>query len=101
MWVLVLYDLPTETDKDKREYTLFRKNLQKDGFEMFQFSIYLRHCMSKENSDVHVRRVKNFLPKEGKVGILRITDRQFGMIEIFEGKRNDELRSAPQQLEFF
>lgn len=40
MWVLVLFDLPTETKKDKKAYTDFRKNLQKDGFTMFQFSIY-------------------------------------------------------------
>lgn len=39
MWVLVLFDLPTETKKDKKAYTDFRKNLQKDGFTMFQFSI--------------------------------------------------------------
>ena len=44
MWVLVLFDLPTETKKDKKAYTNFRKNLQKDGFTMFQFSIYVRHC---------------------------------------------------------
>ena len=40
MWVLVLFDLPTETKKDKKAYAEFRKNLQKDGFTMFQFSIY-------------------------------------------------------------
>ena len=31
MWLLVLFDLPTETKKDKKAYTDFRKNLQKDG----------------------------------------------------------------------
>ena len=45
MWVLVLFDLPTETKKDKKAYATFRKNLQKDGFTMFQFSIYVRHCI--------------------------------------------------------
>ena len=55
MWVLVLFDLPTETKKDRKVYTDFRKNLQKDGFTMFQFSIYLRHCMSMENANVHIK----------------------------------------------
>ena len=41
MWVLVLFDLPTETKKDKKAYTDFRKNLQKDGFTMFQSVIVL------------------------------------------------------------
>ena len=58
MWVLVFFDLPTETKKEKKAYAEFRKNLVNDGFTMFQFSIYLRHCASKENADVHIRRVK-------------------------------------------
>ena len=62
MWILVLFDLPTETKKDKKAYTDFRKNLQKDGFTMFQFSIYVRHCASSENAAVHIKRVKSFLP---------------------------------------
>ena len=40
MWILVLFDLPTETKKDKKAYAEFRKKLQRDGFTMFQFSIY-------------------------------------------------------------
>ncbi len=60
MWVLVLFDLPTETKKDKKAYAEFRKNLQKDGFTMFQFSIYVRHCASCENAEVHIKRVKSF-----------------------------------------
>ena len=62
MWVLVLFDLPTETKKDRKDYALFRKRLLQDGFTMFQFSIYLRHCPSAENADVHIRRVQNILP---------------------------------------
>lgn len=82
MWILVLFDLPTETKKDKKAYTDFRKNLQKDGFTMFQFSIYVRHCASSENAAVHIKRVKSFLPEYGQVGIICITDKQFGEIEL-------------------
>ena len=57
MWVLVFFDLPTETKKEKKAYADFRKNLQKDGFTMFQFSIYVRHCASSENATVHKKRV--------------------------------------------
>lgn len=101
MWILVFFDLPTETKKDKKEYALFRKNLQKDGFTMFQFSIYIRHCASKENMDVHVKRVKNFLPEFGKIGILTVTDRQFGDMEIFYGKKAHQKENTPIQLELF
>jgi len=101
MWILVLFDLPTDTKNDRRNYTKFRKGIMKDGFDMFQFSIYVRHCMSKENSDVHVKRVKTILPPKGHVGILRITDKQFGEIEIFYGKKKEPTRAPPQQLELF
>ena len=101
MWVLVFFDLPTETAKDRKVYAQFRKNLMRDGFTMFQFSIYVRHCASKENSDVHIKRVKNFLPPFGKVGILCITDKQFGQIQLFSGKRTTEVKAPGQQLELF
>lgn len=86
MWILVLFDLPTETKKDKKAYALFRKNLQRDGFTMFQFSIYVRHCASQENAAVHIKRVKSFLPEYGNVGIICITNKQFANIELFYGK---------------
>lgn len=101
MWVLVFFDLPTETKKEKKTYADFRKNLQKDGFTMFQFSIYIRHCGSKENADVHIKRVKSFLPIYGQVGILCITDKQFGNIELFSAKKIQAVNTPGQQLELF
>lgn len=101
MWILVFFDLPTETKKDKKAYLDFRKNLQRDGFTMFQFSIYVRHCASKENMEVHAKRVRSFLPKAGKVGILSITDKQFGDMEIFYGQKAQQPNAPGQQLELF
>lgn len=101
MWVLVLFDLPTETKKEKKAYSDFRKKLLNDGFTMFQFSIYLRHCPSAENADVHIKRVKSCMPEFGQIGILRITDKQFGDMEIFSNQKAQEPQSGPQQLELF
>lgn len=101
MWILVLFDLPTETKKDKKAYALFRKNLQRDGFTMFQFSIYVRHCASQENAAVHIKRVKSFLPEYGNVGIICITDKQFANIELFYGKKPLPPEAPGQQLELF
>lgn len=101
MWVLVLFDLPTETKKDKKAYAEFRKNLKRDGFTMFQFSIYVRHCASIENANVHIKRVKSFIPSFGHIGIMCITDKQFGEIEIFYGKKNVVPNAPGQQLELF
>ena len=60
MWILVFFDLPTETKKERKAASDFRNKLQKDGFTMFQFSIYIRHCASAENAEVHVKRIKSF-----------------------------------------
>lgn len=101
MWVLVFFDLPTETKKERRAAANFRKGLIKDGFNMFQFSIYMRFCPSRENAAVHVKRTKMSLPKHGKVGILEITDKQFGMMELFFGQKPVETEKPTQQLELF
>ena len=101
MWILVFFDLPTETKKDRKASALFRKNLIKDGFTMFQFSIYIRHCASQENAMVHPKRVKSFLPDYGQVGIMSITDKQFGNIQLFYGKKQTEPESPGLQLELF
>ena len=101
MWVLVLYDLPTETKTNMRDANLFRKRLLDDGFSLFQFSMYVRHCPSRENAEVHIKRVKAMLPKAGKVAIMCITDKQFGDIEIFDCRAEKKANPPSQQLELF
>src|ERR1700744_2332153 len=99
--VLVFFDLPTETKAQRKIYAKFRKDILRDGFQMFQFSIYMRHCSSRENADVHVKRVKKILPEKGHIGIMCITDKQFGMMEIFHGLKKTETTPPVQQLEMF
>ncbi len=101
MWVMVFFDLPTETKKERKMAAKFRKDIMGDGFTMFQFSIYIRHCASAENARVHINRVKNMLPESGKVGILCVTDKQFGTMELFFGQKSKPPEYGGQQLELF
>jgi len=101
MWTLVMYDLPTDTKKERKAATRFRKDLMRDGFSMFQFSMYVRHSPSSENAEVHRKRAISALPEYGKVGILQITDKQFGQMEIFYGTKPQAIPETPQQLELF
>jgi len=101
MWVLVFFDLPVVTKKERQVAARFRKDIMADGFAMFQFSIYVRHCASAENAEVHIKRVKKLLPELGHVGILCITDKQFGSMEIYFGRKPAETTPPPQQLELF
>ncbi len=101
MWLFVMFDLPTETKKDRQQAALFRKRLLENGFSMMQFSIYLRHCASRENTEVHRRRVLAMLPPHGQVNLLAVTDKQFGTMEIFLNTREVVGMDAPPQLELF
>jgi CRISPR-associated protein Cas2 len=101
MWILVLFDLPTETKKERKAASQFRKKLLDSGFSMFQFSIYMRFCQSIQNAEMHTKRVKNILPEKGKVGIIAITDKQFGKMELFYGTKQEELQQSVQQLTLF
>ena len=101
MWVFVFFDLPTETKTDRKNAALFRQRLLKDGFRMFQFSIYLRHCPSRENAAVHIKRVQKGLPPDGYVGVIEITDKQFGDMQLYYGKKAKPLPVSPQQLSLF
>ena len=101
MWILVMFDLPTETKLQRKRYTEFRKFLIQDGFSMFQFSIYVRNCASRENTKVHIDLIKKCLPVEGKICIITITEKQFNDILLFEKRKETPSLPASIQLEFF
>lgn len=101
MWVLAMFDLPTDTPKARKAYTTFRKALLKDGFTMMQYSVYVRHCASDENADAHEGRVSAELPDDGEVRILRITDKQYERMRVFWGRKRKPTEPPPRQLELF
>jgi CRISPR-associated protein Cas2 len=101
MWVVAMFDLPVDNKKKRREYARFVKNLKRDGFRRMQFSVYARHSASKENAQVHIDRVKSFIPPEGEVRIITITDKQFERMIVFWGKMRKRPEKAPCQLELF
>jgi CRISPR-associated protein Cas2 len=101
MWLFVYFDLPTETKKDKVLYRKFREKLLKNGFTMHQYSVYIRHCASTENAEVHIQRVQRSVPSKGKVSILRITDKQYGDIINIWGAQHTSMPFGGGQLEIF
>ena len=101
MWVLVMFDLPTETKAARKAYAKFRKNLLQDGFHKMQYSVYTRHCASQENADVHIGRVQNRLPPDGEIRVMTITDKQMERMDIFLGKKRQQPESPPLQLLLF
>lgn len=101
MWLFVFFDLPTNTQKQRHAAARFRKDLVQDGFTMMQYSVYIRHCASKESMEVHLKRVKAVIPEEGIISALQVTDRQFGNTINFVGQHSTPPPKSPIQLEFF
>ena len=101
MWLFVFFDLPTNNKKEQRNAALFRKELIKDGFTMMQYSVYRRHCGSKESRDGHIKRIRKLLPPSGLISILSVTDKQYGEIINYWGKIEQKRNDTPQQLEIF
>ncbi|MCF8225397.1 MAG: CRISPR-associated endonuclease Cas2 [Bacteroidales bacterium] len=101
MWLFVFFDLPVTTKKERKSATRFRKSLLTDGFNMMQFSVYNRHCASKESAEVHTKRVEKFMPEKGHISILAVTDKQYGNIVNVWGKKSKPLQEGPRQLEMF
>ncbi len=101
MWLYVMFDLPVETKAQRRTATKFRQFLLDEGFEMAQFSVYLRFAASKEAASTYVTRIKRELPARGKVHILTVTDKQYENAEIFTGRNREHRSGNPDQFILF
>ena len=101
MWMLVMFDLPVMEAAERKAATGFRKFLLDQGFEMAQFSVYMRHCTGPEQTETLTKRVQGELPQGGKVDILYFTDKQYERIASFVGKKRAGARKNPDQFSLF
>lgn len=101
MWLFVMFDLPVGTRKERKEATGFRNNLLDLGFEMSQFSVYLKYCTSGEKAESVGGKIQKKMPPGGKVDILTITDKQFANIKRFYARGRLTNESEPKQLRLF
>ncbi len=101
MWVVVMFDLPVVEKAERKAATEFRNTLLDMGFEMSQFSVYMRFCTSQAQVDTHCKRVENALPVGGKVNILQFTDKQYERIISFHGKAKQPANKTSDQFDLF
>lgn len=73
MRMMVFFDLPVVSKSDRRAYTVFRRFLLNDGYDMIQFSIYGRILNGNDAEDKHMKRLLANLPPEGSVRVLTVT----------------------------
>jgi CRISPR-associated protein Cas2 len=101
MWLMVIFDLPVGSKKERRAATRFRNFLLDQGFQMSQFSVYMRFCGGKDQAEVYIKRVQRALPKTGLVQILSFTDRQYETIISFDGRTRAPKNANPAQFTMF
>lgn len=101
MWIAVMFDLPVTAKKERKAATDFRNALLDMGFEMAQFSVYMRFCTSQAQIDTYCKRVEVALPEGGKVNILTFTDKQYERIITYCGGAKRAMKKAPDQFELF
>jgi len=98
MRIIVFFDLPTNTKKDRKNYSIFRKKLLENGFFMLQYSVYCRICKGMQLSKKYIEYIRKVTPPKGNVRILQITDKQFNNMELIVGKKTNEEKYIKKQL---
>lgn len=88
--MIVFFDIPVKTKRQRRIATAFRNFLLKDGYHMIQFSVYARVCNGMDSVEKHRARLYSALPQNGSVRLLVITEKQYESIEILVGDLHED-----------
>ena len=98
MRVIVFFDLPVKTKKDRREYSNFRKFLVKSGFMMIQESVYAKLALNQNVANGICDGVKKHKPSAGVVQMLTVTEKQYSQMEMVVGSNDSNVISNDERL---
>ena len=98
MRVLVFFDLPTITGKNKREYRLFRKYLIKSGYIMEQESVYSKLAPNGTVADSLIQNIRKNIPEKGLIQVLKVTEKQYSNMEFVLGNKRGEVLTTDEWL---
>lgn len=100
MRLIVFFDLPVETAKQRKDYRQFRKRLLKDGYLMLQNSVYAKLVTNDGTAGAAIMRLRKMRPPEGLVQVLKVTEKQFETMEFITGNREayDEVDTMEELL---
>lgn len=100
MRLLLMFDIPTLTPTDRRDYRQFRKFLISEGFLMHQFSIYTKILLNDTATQAMINRLEKNTPKKGHVTLLKVTEKQFARMIYLHGERNRSVANTDSRLIF-
>lgn len=104
MWLMIMFDMPTDTKKARKKYRYLRTRLLKEGYLMMQFSIYIRSYHSYEAALNGKKKIKDFIASnmlKGRIRMIMFTDKQFGNMDVLVGTKSEDEKNAPKQLLLF
>ena len=90
MRIIVMFDLPVVTEKERKIANKFRNFLLNDGYIMIQFSIYSRICKNNDDLNKHINRIKANIPTNGNIRLLQVTENQYSNMIMFCGEKKKE-----------
>ena len=85
---IIIYDLPSVEKEDIKEYNKFHRELQKIGFYMLQFSVYVKVLTNEFDFEKIVKKVNTIIPKKGSIILLRLTEKQYNDMIYLHGEKN-------------
>ena len=85
MRLIVFFDLPVKTKAERKAYTIFRRFLVNDGYDMIQFSVYGRILNGATAETKHLKRLSENLPSDGSIRVLSVTEKQFASMHLLIG----------------
>jgi len=102
-WLVVAFDLPVGTKEQRKRATDFRNFLLDDGYQMIQFSVYARSCVTFARQETHLSRVKQNLPEEGSVRAVFVTRAQWERSFVIQGSpaSETEAEEMPEQIQLW
>jgi CRISPR-associated protein Cas2 len=102
-WLIVAFDLPVGTREQRKQAAGFRNFLIDDGYQMVQFSVYARACVSFARQETHLDRLRKNLPPEGSVRAVFVTRAQWERSYVIHGSPASvvEAEELPDQIQLW
>ena len=100
MRIVLFFDLPTLTEKNRKEYARFRKFLIKTGFMMLQESVYVKLALNATITNTLMNNLEKNKPEEGLIQILLVTEKQYSKLYMLLGENRNEVLDTTERLMF-
>ena len=98
MRLLLMFDMPTLSPNDKKDYRVFRKFLIKEGFLMHQFSVYTKLLLNDTQTQAMIKRIKTNAPKKGMITLLKVTEKQYARMIYISGKKDMSIANTDRRI---